>query len=151
MKVIGYKWLHVSTSVMHPPRLALYSAHDAHEWTRGTNRASYVPSAEDLWGFNAYYGAWRARLSGHRFGTVMVGVAGYGAVALFQHGWRAEMAEIVAIHISRFFWRGVDKGSRPVYVEKLRGAYDVPVVRSLTELRRETERWGVPGKIATRA
>ncbi len=127
-------------------RLALVSAHDAREWVRGPNRASYVPSPDVLWGFNAYYGARRARWSGRKFGTVMVGVVGFGTVALFQRGWRAETAEIVAIYTPRQFWQRIDNVARPVFIERLRATYDVPVFGSLTGLRRETERWGVPGK-----
>ena len=76
----------------------------------------------------------------------MVGLVGFGSVALFQHGWRAEKAEIVAIYIPRLFWHRIDKDSRPLFVERLRAAYDVPVFRSLSGLRRETARWGVSGK-----
>lgn len=148
MKVIGYKWLQVDTS----PRLltgaALVSAYDAREWSRGTNHASYAPSPDELWGFNAYLSVRRARWNGQVFGTAMVGVVGFGVVALFDHGWRAEKAEIVAICIPRLSRYRV-AGELPLdeVMARLRAAYDVPVFRSLRNLRRETERWGVSAKV----
>ena len=81
----------------------------------------------------------------------MVGIVGFGVVALFDHGWRAEKAEIVAICIPRL-GRYRIAGDLPItdVMERLRAAYDVPVSRSLRELRRETERWGVSAKIFLR-
>ena len=96
MKVIGYKWVQVDTSPRRLHGAALLSTYDAREWHRGTNHASYAPSSDNLWGFNAYTSARRARWNGQVFGTAMVGVVGFGVVALFDHGWRAEKAEIVA-------------------------------------------------------
>ena len=97
MKVVGYKWLQVDVSPRRLAGAALVSTFDARAWTRGTNKASYVPSSDDLWGFNAYTSARRARWNGQVFGTALVGVVGFGTVALFDRGWRAEKAEVVAI------------------------------------------------------
>lgn len=143
MKIAGYKWLFVNTAASH---VSLVSAFDASEWRRGTNHASYPPESDTLWGFNAYYGVWRARWHGRNFGTVMVGLVGFGSVALFQHGWRAEKAEIVAVHIPQRLRGGLDRESRSVFAERLHLAYDVPVLHSLKELRRETERFGAAGR-----
>jgi len=151
VKVIGYKWLQVDTSSWRVPGAALVSTYDAREWTRGTNYASYAPSSDDLWGFNAYLSARRARWNGQVFGTAMVGVVGFGVVALFDHGWRAEKAEIVAICIPRWSRYRI-AADLPVneVMARLRAAYDVPVFRSLRNLRRETERWGVSAKVFLR-
>jgi hypothetical protein len=151
MKVIGYKWVQVDTSPRRLHGAALVSTYDAREWHRGTNRASYPPSPDNLWGFNAYSSARRARWNGQVFGTAMVGVVGFGVVALFDHGWRAEKAEIVAICIPRLSRYRI-AGDLPIIevVTRLRAAYDVPVSRSLRELRKETERWGVSGKVFLR-
>lgn len=145
MRVIGYKWVCVEAPIPRYGSLSLMSAFDAHVWTRGPNRASYPPSPDTMWGFNAYHGALRARWSGRRFGNVMVGLAGFGTVALFEHGWRAEKAEIVAIHVPRGVWRGYGAEARAALRMRLHATYDVPVFRSLRALRRETERWGQPG------
>lgn len=104
MRIAGYKWLCVEAFPDDARGITLRSAFDAHLWTRGTNVANYPPSEENLWGFNAYHSAVRARWSGRNYGTVIVGVVGFGTVALFQHGWRAEKAEIVAVHL-----RGVSR------------------------------------------
>lgn len=147
MRIVGYKWLCVEAVSDDARGITLRSAFDAHLWTRGANVANYAPSEENLWGFNAYYSAVRARWSGRHFGTVIVGVAGFGTVALFQHGWRAEKAEIVAVHLPRRFtrrWR-LDKESLASFSGRLSATYDVPVYQSLRRLRHETERWGLPG------
>jgi hypothetical protein len=148
MKVIGYKWVQVDTSPRQLHRVALVSGWDAREWTRGTNCASYTPSSDEPWGFNAYLSARRARWSGQVYGTAMVGVVGCGVVALFDHGWRAEKAEIVAICIPRLSRYRV-AGDVPLaeVIARLRAAYDVPVFRSVRHLRKETERWGISAKI----
>jgi hypothetical protein len=140
--------LQVDTSPRGLPGAALASTWDAREWSRGTNHASYTPSSDGLWGFNAYLSARRARWNGQVFGTAMVGVVGFGVVALFEHGWRAEKAEIVAICIPRLSRYRIS-GDVPLeeVMARLRAAYDVPVFRSLRNLRRETERWGVSAKV----
>jgi hypothetical protein len=151
MKVIGYKWLQVDTSSRQMHGAALVSAYDAREWTRGTNHASYLPNPDDAWGFNAFTSARRARWNGQVYGTAMVGIVGFGVVALFDHGWRAEKTEIVAICIPRFgTYRVASELPLSDVMARLRAAYDVPVVRSLRELRRETERWGVSAKVFLR-
>ncbi len=148
MKVIGYKWVQVDTSPRQLHGAALVSAYNAREWSRGTNYASYAPSSDDLWGFNAYLSARRARWNGQVYGTAMIGVVGFGVVALFDRGWRAEKAEIVAICIPRF-GRYRIAGDLPLaeVMARLRAAYDVPVFRSLRNLRKETERWGASAKV----
>lgn len=146
MRIAGYKWLCVEAFPEDARGITLRSAFDAHLWTRGTNVANYPPSEENLWGFNAYSSALRARWSGRNYGTVIVGVVGFGTVALFQHGWRAEKAEIVAVHLPRRFthrWR-LGKNSLPSFSTRLSATYDVPVYRSLRRLREETQRWGLP-------
>lgn len=149
VKVAGYKWLYIDTSSGLGGRWALASGFDGRRWTRGTNQASYAPSPDNLWGINAYHGVHRARWSGRAFGMVMVGVVGFGTVALFERGWRAEKAEIVAIYVHRRLWRKTERDMRPLLIDKLRAAYDVPVFRSMAPFRRETERWGVPaGRLA---
>ena len=148
MKVIGYKWLQVDASSRHLPWVALASTYDAREWTRGTNHASYAPSPDVLWGFNAYFSVTRARWNGQVYGTALVGVVGFGTVALFDHGWRAEKAEIVAICIPRLGRYRISGDLRLADVmARLQTAYDVPVFRSLLKLRKETERWGISGKV----
>jgi len=147
MRIVGYKLLCVEAFPDDARGITLRSAFDAHPWTRGTNVANYPPSEENMWGFNAYYSAVRARWSGRNYGTVVVGVAGFGTVAMFQHGWRSEKAEIVAVYLPRRFthrWR-LDKGALPSFSARLSATYDVPVYRSLRRLRKETERWGLPG------
>lgn len=148
MRIAGYKWLCVEASHEEARGITLRSAFDAHVWTRGTNLANYAPSEENMWGFNAYYGAVRARWSGRSYGMVMVGVVGFGSVALFHRGWRAEKAEIVAVYLPRRFtrrWRlGTD--SLAAFSERLSATYDVPVYRSLRRLRQETERFGLAGE-----
>jgi len=147
VRIAGYKWLFVETGTRWPHGVALVSGYDAHTWTRGPNQATYPPSPDNLWGFNAYHDAWRARWSGQVYGTVIVGVTGFGAVELYRRGWRAEKAEIVAVHLPRgLAGRRLDAIDRGPGAERLRLAYDVPVLRSLRALRRETERWGVPGR-----
>ena len=147
MRIVGYKWLCVEAFAEDARGITLRSAFDAHLWTRGTNVANYAPSEENLWGFNAYYSAARARWSGRNFGTVIVGVVGFGTVAMFHRGWRSEKAEIVAVYLPRRFtrrWRlGAD--SLPSFSARLSATYDVPVYRSLRRLQQETERWGRPG------
>lgn len=145
MRIIGYKWLCVEAPMEGERRITLRSAFDAHLWTRGTNLANYAPSEENMWGFNAYHGAVRARWSGRNYGTVMVGIVGFGTVSLFRHGWRAEKAEIVAVYLPRRFthrWR-LGRDSLASFSTRLSATYDVPVFTSLPLLRRETERWGV--------
>jgi len=149
VRVAGYKWLFIDTSSKHGG-LALASGFDGRRWTRGTNQATYAPSPDSLWGINAFHDVHRARWSGRKFGMVMVGVVGFGRVAIFQHGWRAEKAEIVAICIHRRLWRHTEKDERQLLIGKLRAAYDVPVFRSMRQFRRETERWGVPGNALVR-
>lgn len=145
MRIAGYKWLCVEASLEEARGIMLRSAFDAHVWSRGTNLANYAPSEENMWGFNAYYGAVRARWSGRSYGMVMVGVVGFGSVALFHRGWRAEKAEIVAVYLPRRFTRRLGTDSLAAFSERLSATYDVPVYRSLRRLRRETERWGRPG------
>ena len=147
MRIVGYKWLCVEAPLEDGHGITLRSAFDAHLWTRGTNLANYAPSEENMWGFNAYYTAGRARWSGRSYGTVMAGVVGFGTVALFHHGWRSEKAEIVAVYLPRRFtrrWR-LGNDSLASFSERLTATYDVPVYRSLRRLRLETERWGLPG------
>ncbi|MGH7687134.1 MAG: hypothetical protein ACREN2_10010 [Candidatus Dormibacteria bacterium] len=146
MRIVGYKWLCVEAPRDDAGGISLRSAFDAHLWTRGTNVANYAPSEENMWGFNAYYGAMRARWSGRNFGVVMVGVVGFGTVALFQRGWRAEKAEIVAVYLPRRLTRRWElrHDSLSSFSARLSATYDVPVYRSLRRLRRETERWGLP-------
>ena len=147
MKVIGYKWVHVDTSPRQLAGAALVSSWDAREWTRGTNHSNYAPSSEQPWGFNAYLSARRARWNGQVYGTAMIGVVGFGVVALYEHGWRAEKAEIVAVCIPRFGqYRVATDLPLAEVIARLRAAYDVPVFRSVRHLRRETERWGVSAK-----
>ena len=146
MRIAGYKWVCVEAFPEDARGITLRSAFDAHLWTRGTNVANYPVSEENLWGFNAYSSALRARWSGRNYGTVIVGVVGFGTVALFQHGWRAEKAEIVAVHLPRRFthrWR-LGKNALPSFSARLSATYDVPVYRSLRHLRQETQRWGLP-------
>ena len=146
MRIAGYKWLSVEAFPEGTRAITLRSAFDAHLWTRGTNVANYPPSEESPWGFNAYHRATRARLSGRNYGTVIVGVVGFGTVAVFQHGWRAEKAEIVVVYLPRRFtrrWR-LGKSSLPSFSARLSATYDVPVYRSLRRLRQETQRWGLP-------
>ncbi len=151
MKVIGYKWLQVDMSAYAPRGAALVSAYDAHRWQRGTNQASYPPNADDAWGFNAYTSARRARLNGQVYGTAMAGVVGFGVVALFDHGWRAEKAEIVALCLPRLSrYRVATDLPLAEVMTRLHAAYDVPVSRSLRQLQRETERWGVSAKVFLR-
>jgi hypothetical protein len=151
VRVIGYKWLQVDASSRRLHGAALVSAYDAREWSRGTNHASYQPSPDDLWGFNAYLSARRARWNGQVYGTAMVGVVGFGVVGLFDHGWRAEKAEIVAICIPRLSrYRVASDLSLAEVMARLRAAYDVPVVRSLRHLRSETERWGISATVFMR-
>lgn len=145
MRVIGYKWLCVETPPEGTRTIALLSAFDAYEWTRGTNLASYAPAEENLWGFNAYYSATRARWLGRRFGMVVVGVTGFGTVALYHRGWRAERAEIVAVYLPRRLRRLIGKDRLGWFSERLSVTYDVPVYRSIRRLRHETERWGHTG------
>ena len=147
MRVVGYKWVCVETPAAQLRGIILHSAFNAHDWTRGTNYASYAPSETTLWGFNAYHGALRARWSGRTFGQVMVGLTGFGTVALFQHGWRAEKAEIVAIHVPRRFARHAERESGHRFLVRLAATYDVPVFQSIRQLRRETERWGTRGSV----
>jgi hypothetical protein len=149
MRIAGYKWLCVEAPGDDDAGgISLRSAFDAHLWTRGTNVANYAPSEENLWGFNAYYSAVRARWTGRSFGMVIVGVVGFGTVALFHHGWRAEKAEIVAVYVPRrvtHSWR-LDKDSLSSFSLRLSATYDVPVYRSLRRLQHETERWGLRGE-----
>lgn len=148
MRIVGYKWLCVEASLDDARGITLRSAFDAHVWTRGTNLANYAPSEENMWGFNAYYSAVRARWAGRNYGMVIVGVVGYGSVALFHRGWRAEKAEIVAVYLPRRFtrrWR-LGKDSLASFSERLSATYDVPVFRSLRSLREETLRWGLPSE-----
>lgn len=145
MRVIGYKWLCVDTAREETRGISLLSAFDAYEWTRGTSVASYAPTEESLWGFNAYYGAARARWLGRKFGMVIAGVTGFGTVALYQRGWRAEKAEIVAVYLPRRFRRQMPNDSLPRLSDRLSATYDVPVCGSVRRLRQETERWGQPG------
>ena len=144
MRVAGYKWLFVGSPWQRAAGAVLVSSFDAHEWTLGPNVASYAPSAENLWGFNAYYSPLRARLAAPR-DAVVVGVVGFGTVALFSRGWRSEKAEIVAAYLPRRLRRRWDDELQPL-MTSLRTAYDIPVYLSLRPLRRETERWGVPGR-----
>ena len=64
MRIAAYKWLCVEAFPDDARGITLRSAFDAHLWTRGTNVANYPPSEENLWGFNAYHSAVRARWSG---------------------------------------------------------------------------------------
>ena len=147
MRVVGYKWLCVEAPLEPHANVLLLSAFDAHEWTRGTNVASYAPSQDNLWGFNAFHGAFRARWSGRKFGMVMVGVTGFGTVSLYQRGWRAEKSEIVAVYLPRRLLRREGRNSREWLMRRLRATYDVPVFRSLRDLTRETERWGARARV----
>jgi len=148
VRVTGYKWLQVDTSRRYPGGAALLSTYDARQWTRGVNQASLAPLSDADWGFNAYTSARRARWNGQVYGTALVGVVGFGKVALFDRGWRAEKAEIVAICIPRpGRYRVVSDLPLADVTARLRVAYDVPVFRSLRNLRKETERWGVSAKL----
>ncbi len=142
MRVIGYKWLFLA-GCSGQGRVALESGFDGREWIRGVNCASYAPEDGSLWGFNAYHSARRALWYGRRFGTVLVGVTGFGTVSLFEHGWRAEKAEIVAICLPRLLRHRIWTDDVAQLSTRLRNAYDAPVVVSLRALRTETERWGV--------
>ena len=147
MRVTGYKWLQVDISSRYPGGAALLSTYDAREWTRGINQASLAPLSDADWGFNAFTSARRARWNGQVYGTALVGIVGFGTVAIFDHGWRAGKAEIVAICIPRVGrYRVASDLPLPQVMARLLAAYDVPVYRSLRKLRRETERWGVSAK-----
>ena len=148
MKVIGYKWLQVDPSPRRSGRVVLVSTYDAREWMRGINVASLEPSSDASWGFNAYISARRARWNGQVYGTALVGLTGFGTVALYEHGWRAEKAEIVAICIPRLGrYRVVGDLPLTDVMARLQATYDVPVSRSLRDLKRETARWGVSASI----